>query len=281
MIDLATRIEPLSEKTFNLFRKLIYEKTNINMRESKYILVANRLRKRIVALGLGGYEEYYRYLTGGEGRDSELVHFIDAVSTNETYFFREMNHFSALKHTILPELFKYKKRIRIWSAGCSTGEEPYTLRIVVEEGKDLLWQGEAQIVATDISTEVIEKAQVGIYRERSIRFVPQDILHKYFAALGNGSFQVIEKLRNRVEFRVLNLLNEDPPEGSFDLIFCRNVMIYFNKETQRRLADEYFAEVLDPRGYLCIGHSESLTGTSTKFRYMKGLKAPVYQKTRE
>ncbi len=281
MIDFATRIEPLTEKTFNLFRQLIYEKTNINMRESKHILVSNRLRKRIVALGLGGYDEYYRYLTEGEGRNNELIHFIDAVSTNETYFFREMNHFSALKETILPELFKNKKRIRIWSAGCSTGEEPYTLRIVADEGKDLLWPGEAEIIATDISTEVIAKAQAGIYRERSIRFIPEDIFDRYFTALGNGSFQVRDKLRNRIEFRVHNLIKEDPPESSFDLVFCRNVMIYFDKATQRRLVDEHFAEVLDPRGYLCIGHSESLTGTSNRFSYIRGLKAPIFQKTRE
>lgn len=281
MIDFATRIEPLTEKTFNLFRQLIYKKTNINMRESKHILVSNRLRKRIVALGLGGYDEYYRYLTEGEGRNNELIHFVDAVSTNETYFFREMNHFSALKETILPELFKYKKRIRIWSAGCSTGEEPYTLRIVADEGKNLLWHGEAEIVATDINTEVIAKAQAGIYRERSIRFIPEDILDRYFTALGNGSFQVIDKLRNRIEFRVHNLLKDDPPERSFDLIFCRNVMIYFDKATQRRLADEHFAEVLVPHGYLCIGHSESLTYTSNRFSYIRGLKAPIYQKTRE
>jgi chemotaxis protein methyltransferase CheR len=274
-------IKPLSKQTFNRFRKLIYEKTNINMRESKHILVSNRLRKRIVALGLAGYDEYYRYLTEGDGHVQEMIHFIDAVSTNETYFFREMNHFTALKEAILPGLFRSKKRIRIWSAGCSTGEEPYTLRILLDEGKDILWQGEAQIIATDISKEVIEKAREGIYRHRSVRFVPEQILKLYFTRSRNDFLQVTEELRNGVDFRVHNLLKDEPPAKSFDLIFCRNVMIYFDKPTQRRLVDEYFAEVLDPNGYLCIGHSESLTGTSLRLRYLREHKAPVYQKIRE
>ena len=181
-------VEPLSKQTFNRFRKLIYEKTNINMRESKHILVSNRLRKRILALGLTGYDEYYRYLTEGDGQMQEMICFIDAVSTNETYFFREMNHFTALKEAILPELFRNKKRIRIWSAGCSTGEEPYTLRILLDEGKDIFWQGEAKIIATDISKEVIEKAREGVYRQRSVRFVPEHTLKRFFTPLGNGCF---------------------------------------------------------------------------------------------
>lgn len=273
MID--TRLPPLSSETFERFRSLIYELTNINMRESKHILIANRLRKRVVALHLSGYDEYYRYLTEDGGRRAEIGHFVDAVSTNETYFFREMNHFVALKENFLPELLRRKRRIRLWSAGCSTGEEPYTLRIVIEEARG---EGcEAQILATDISGEVIARAREGLYRERSIRFVPPEILRRWFEPRADGSYQVKGQLREGVEFRVHNLLKEEPPGASFDLIFCRNVMIYFDKATQRRLVDEYFAKVLDPSGYLCIGHSESLTGTSERFRYLRGLKAPTYQ----
>lgn len=275
MID--TRIVPLSEQTFNLFRDLIYETTNINMRDSKHILVANRLRKRIVALGLCGYDEYYHYLTRGEGREKELPHFIDAVSTNETYFFREMNHFVALREMILPELFGFKNYVRIWCAGCSSGEEPYTLRIVVDEYRNRIGRGEAEIIATDISTEMIEKARNGVYGERAIRFVPEETAKRFFVPLDSGRHQVTQELKTAVDFRVHNLIKEDPPENRFDIIFCRNVMIYFDKATQRRLVDEYFAEVLDPRGYLCIGHSESLTGTSQRFRYLRGIKAPIYK----
>jgi chemotaxis protein methyltransferase CheR len=273
----ATGIEPLSIETFERFRKLIYEKTSINMREGKHILVSNRLRKRIVALGLKGYDEYFLYLTEGRDGAAELANFIDAVSTNETYFYRETNHLVALKETILPKLFAAKKRLCIWSAGCSTGEEPYTLRIVVDEGRGVLWEGEADIVATDISSEVIRRAQEGVYGARSLRMVPPTVLARWFTRLEDGSYRVTEELRKRVEFRVHNLFKDPPPARSIDVIFCRNVMIYFDKATQRRLTDEYFAKVLDPRGYLCIGHSESLSGTSTRFRFQRGLKAPVYQ----
>jgi chemotaxis protein methyltransferase CheR len=271
------QLQPLSEATFNAFRKLIYEKTNINMRESKHILVANRLRRRVLAMNLGGYEEYYRYLTEGPDREEELANFIDAVSTNETYFYRESNHLDALRETILPRLFASRKRLRIWSAGCSTGEEPYTLRILLEEGRGRLWDGEAEIVATDISHEVIHKAQQGVYGQRSLRLVPPEILQRYFTPAGEGSYQLRQALRRTVEFRVHNLLQDPPPLRSADIIFCRNVMIYFDKATQRRLADECFAPVLDSKGYLCIGHSESLSGCSERFHYQRGLKAPVYQ----
>ena len=281
MIELAAGIEPLSGPTFERFRKLIYERTNINMRGSKHILVSNRLRKRILALRLNSYDEYYRYLTDGKDREQEIALFIDAVSTNETYFFRETNHYSILETTIFPDLFSRKKRIRIWSAGCSTGEEAYTLKIIFEQGKGRFYDGEVEIIATDISREVIEKAKLGWYRERSLRFVPPAALERYFVPADDGAYRVSNKIREGIEFLVHNLLKEQPPVRRVDVIFCRNVMIYFNKPTQKRLVDEHFADVLDPKGYLCIGHSESLTGTSEKFRYLRGLKAPVYQKIEE
>jgi chemotaxis protein methyltransferase CheR len=276
-----TGIEPLSTETFNRFRTLIYDKTNINMREGKHILVANRLRKRILALGLKGYDEYFLFLTEQEEGAAELVNFIDAVSTNETYFFREENHLAALRETILPQLFARKKRLLIWSGGCSTGEEPYTLRILIEEGQGTMWDGEVEIIATDISHEVIRRAQEGVYGPRSLRLVPPAVLKRFFTALPSGSYRVADRLRSKVEFRVHNLIKDPPPARNVDVIFCRNVMIYFDKATQRRLTDDYFAEVLDPRGFLCIGHSESLSGTSTRFRFLRGLKAPVYQLVRE
>lgn len=274
-------IEPLSTETFQRFRKLIYEQTSIDMREGKHILVSNRLRKRVLALGLSGYDEYFRYLTEGREGAAELAHFIDAVSTNETYFYREPNHLVALRETILPQLVAGKKRLCIWSAGCSTGEEPYTLAIVIEEDRQSLGGGRVDIIATDISSEVIGKAREAIYGHRSLRLVPPAVRDRWFTPLPDGSFRVVERLRGQVEFRVHNLLKEPPPARCIDVIFCRNVMIYFDKATQRRLTDDCFANALDPRGYLCIGHAESLSGTSLRFRYVRGLKAPVYQLARE
>lgn len=277
MNELTYPIEPLSAETFAKLRAFIYETTNINMREGKQILVSNRLRKRVVALNLASYEEYYRYLTHASTGSSELRHFIDAVSTNETYFYRETNHLEVLREVVFPELFARKRRAVIWSAGCSTGEEPYTLRILFEEGLGTLWNGDLEIVASDISAEVVEKAKEGVYRDRSIRFVPPQVLSKYFEGEGDGSFRVKRALRSTIEFRVNNLLKDPAPVDRADVIFCRNVMIYFDKRTQQRLADEYFAPVMDPNGYLCIGHSESLSGTSRLFHFVRGMKAPVYR----
>lgn len=279
MTDLRLRpeLEPLSQETFDRFRALIYTHTHIHMRESKHILVSNRLRKRVLALGLSSYEEYYRYLTEGKERQVELPNFIDAVSTNETYFYRETGHFNALTERILPELFRRRRTLRIWSAGCSSGEEPYTLAIILEEGRGRLWEGQAEILATDISREMITAAREGSYRERSLRFVPAGLHERYFQPAGVGTWRVAPALKQRISFGVHNLLEGAPEPGPFDLIFCRNVMIYFDKPTQRQLVDEVFASVLDPSGYLCIGHSESLTGTSERFHYLRGFKAPVYQ----
>jgi chemotaxis protein methyltransferase CheR len=265
---IETRIEPLSVETFNKFRALIYEKTHINMREGKHILVSNRLRRRILALGLTGYDEYFRLLTEEEAGAAELANFIDSVSTNETYFYREENHLAALRETILPQLFACKKRLHIWSGGCSTGEEPYTLRIVIEEGQGSQWDGEAEIIATDISHEVIRRAEEGVYGPRSVRLVPPAVLKRFFTPLPSGCYRVADRLREKVEFRVHNLLKDPPPARNIDLIFCRNVMIYFDKPTQTRLI-ERFAALLHPHALFFAGHAESLLDNGRHFR-LKG-----------
>ena len=269
----------ISDATFNDFRALIREKTGIHMRDGKQILVSNRLRRRLAALHLSSFEEYYRLLVSGAAGDEELHNFIDAVSTNETYFFREMNHFTVLRKIVLPEILQRSSRIRIWSAGCSTGEEVYTLRIVVDEtlseaGRD---GAEVSIVGTDISTAAIAKAQKGLYNDRALRLVPSATLERFFFPSGDAVRQIRDEVRSRVDFRVHNLFKDPPPGRPFDIIFCRNVMIYFNKETQAVLVDGVFAGALDPQGYLFIGHSESLSGFSRTFRYAAMLKAPVYR----
>jgi chemotaxis protein methyltransferase CheR len=274
----------LSDQTFNDFRALIFEKTGIRMRDGKQILISNRLRRRLVALHLSSYEEYYCLLTSGRAGPEELHNFIDAVSTNETYFYREGNHFIALGKIILPEILKCKSCLSIWSAGCSTGEEAYTLRIVVDEALNAIGGHSlptATIVGTDISTAVIARAREGVYNERALRFVPQAALPRYFTDAQDGWRQVREQIRARVDFRVHNLFKDPPPGGPFDIIFCRNVMIYFDKPTQSKLVDEIFANALDPDGYLFVGHSESLSGFSCNFRYFPALKAPIYRKKKE
>ena len=271
----------LAQETFDKFRALIYEKTGIHMREGKQILIANRLRKRLVQLKLASYEEYYSLLTAGRCPDSEMAQFIDAVSTNETYFFREGNHFTALTSTILPELFRAQPRVRIWSAGCSTGEEVYTLRIVADQAARAAGVREPEIVGTDISTTVISRARDGIYKDRALRLVPPDLLKKYFVPAENGAFQVSAEARARVEFRVHNLFTDPPPWEGVNIIFCRNVMIYFDKPTQTKLVDGIFARAIHPDGYLFIGHSESLSGFTRCFTYASTLKAPIYRRKKD
>jgi len=271
----------ISEAAFNNFRALIREKTGIHMRDGKQILISNRLRRRLAALQLSSFEDYYRLLVSGEAGEEELHNFIDAVSTNETYFFREMNHFTVLRKVVLPEILQRRARIRIWSAGCSTGEEVYTLRIVVDDiladtGRS---DAEVSIVGTDISTAAIAKARNAVYTDRALRLVPPATLDRFFLPAGGGARQVREEVRSRVDLRVHNLFKDAPPGHSFDIIFCRNVMIYFNKETQAVLVDGICSVALEPQGYLFICHSESVSGFSRTFRYAAVLKAPVYRMT--
>jgi chemotaxis protein methyltransferase CheR len=268
----------LAQETFDKFRALIREKTGIHMRDGKQILIANRLRRRLVHLKLPSYEEYYSLLTTGRCPDAEMAQFIVAVSTNETYFFREGNHFSALANAVLPELFRRNGRVRIWSAVCSTGEEVYTLRMVADQAARAAGAREPEIVGTDISTTVIARAREGIYKDRALRLVPPALLKTCFVPADDGAFQVSADVRARVEFRVHNLFTDPPPGEGVHIIFCRNVMIYFDKPTQAKLVDGIFARAIHPDGYLFIGHSESLSGFTKCFTYASWLKAPIYRK---
>jgi chemotaxis protein methyltransferase CheR len=271
----------LTEETFNKFRALIYEKTGIHMRDGKQILIANRLRKRMTQLKLATFEEYYSLITSAKA-GVEMSTFIDSVSTNETYFMREGNHFTALSQTVLPELFKAFPKVRIWSAGCSTGEEVYTLRIIADQAAQLAGGNRSvDIIGTDISTTVVARARDGIYRDRALRLVPPELLQKYFFPMGGGAYQVVDGARKRVEFKVHNLFTDPPPWDKVNIIFCRNVMIYFDKPTQARLVDEIFARAIHPDGYLFIGHSESISGFTKQFAYCSALKAPIYRKKKE
>ena len=273
----ALSLPTLTQSTFDKFRALIYEKTGIHMRDGKQILVSNRLRKRVTLLHLASYEEYYELLTSGKQAEPEMPHFIDAVSTNETYFFREEKHFSALSRVILPDLLKTEKHVRIWSAGCSTGEEVYTLRIVADEAAQAAGDADIQIVGTDISTTVIACAREGIYHERALRLVPAALRARCFVPTHDGAYQVRPELRARVDFKVHNLFVDPAPAERINIIFCRNVMIYFDKKTQAALVDGIFARAIHPEGFLFIGHSESISGFSKRFRYAAILKAPIYR----
>jgi chemotaxis protein methyltransferase CheR len=273
-----TRPPDLTDETFARFCALIYKETGIFMRESKKVLVANRIRRRLAALHVASYEDYYTLLTGGgTAAEGERVRFIDAVSTNETFFFRGESHFEALRSVVLPELFARSQRLRLWSAGCSTGEEPYSLYMAAMDAAEGRWNGRIEITATDISTTVIARAREGLYEGRTLSLVPPATLARYFQREPGGQWRVAARVRNAVSFSVHNLLVDPAPGSGFDIIFCRNVMIYFDRETQLRLVDGQFAPAMARDGYLFIGHAESLIGKSRLFRYAHIQRSPIYR----
>ena len=256
-----------TDADFEFIRRLVSEKTGIVLNDAKRNLVYSRLSRRLRQLGLGHFADYCDLLKGGD--DGELVNFINAITTNLTSFFRENHHFEYLRDTLLPELMQTKgeRRLRGWSAGCSTGEEPYSLAMVLRETlPDTGW--DARILATDLDSEVVAKARRGVYTQERVNGISPERLKRWFlrGKGGNeGMVQVRASLRELLSFRQLNLMHEWPIKGPLDFIFCRNVVIYFDKPTQKVLFDRY-AELLPVGGHLFIGHSESLFKVSDRFK---------------
>lgn len=273
-------IKRLTEEEFSKFSKLIYDESGIYLKDTKITLLSNRLRKRLVALNIPEFSDYYKYINSLPQREKviEYEKMLDVVSTNETYFFRNERHFDAMVQECLPEIAKIKKekKLRIWSAACSTGEEPYTIAICVKENMHLFPGWDIEILATDIAQSVLEYAHVGEYSGRRIEKVPPEILKKYFTEKKDepGVFLIREDVKKLVRFYYHNFFKSQFP-GDIDIIFCRNVMIYFDKKHQVDLVAKFYQSILD-HGYLFIGHSETLHSISEDFSYRKILEAPVY-----
>ena len=264
----------LSEHEFRQISQLIYNICGIDLHDGKKELVKARLGKRLRGKNFRSFSEYYRYVTSTEGTD-ELTVMIDAISTNLTQFFREDKHFTRLQNILSSFLTKSSRnggppKLRIWSAGCSTGEEPYTIAMVLRE---LIAPGsvDVKIMATDISTDVLKTATTGIYNENKVKNVPPDLLRKYFLKGHRdwkGFYRAKDDLKNMIEFRRMNLKDPITLRDSFDVIFCRNVMIYFDKQMQSSLVGKFY-ECIREGGYFFIGHSESLTGITHHFKYIE------------
>jgi len=273
-------IKRLTEDEFAKFAKLIYDESGIFMKDTKITLLSNRLRKRLTALSLTEFSEYYEYLQklSGESKRKEYEELLDVVSTNETYFFRNERHFEALMDVCLPELAKVKndKKLRIWSAACSTGEEPYTIAICVLEQIRYFQGWDIEIIATDIAPSVLEFAKDGFYSGRRIEKVSPEHLKKYFTVEDKerGVYRVNDELKKMVDFHYLNFFKNPFPKN-IDIIFCRNVMIYFDKLHQKNLVADFYQSIRDT-GYLFIGHSETLHTISDDFIYKKILESPIY-----
>ncbi|HMB30908.1 MAG TPA: protein-glutamate O-methyltransferase, partial [Desulfohalobiaceae bacterium] len=267
-------------KEFQRFSSFIQEEFGIKMPPGKKTMLESRLGKRLRALGMNSYKDYENYLFNIKGMEIEIPHLIDAVTTNKTDFFREANHFDILYNQLLPKWFgqhKGKRDFSVWSAGCSSGEEPYTLAIVLNEFAENNPDFKYNILGTDISNEILEKAQRAVYPEDRIEPVPANLKRKYFLRSKDRKkklVRVVPELRKKVAFRLLNFMDDFDFREKMDAIFCRNVIIYFEKPIQERLFQK-FCEHLHPNGYLFIGHSETLAGMNLS---LKQLSPTTYQK---
>ncbi len=262
----------LSDKEFHQFQKMIYDIAGISMSAAKKPLVGGRLAKRVKHYELASYDDYFKLLMkSGEGGELQVA--IDLLTTNETYFFREPKHFEFLRDKVLPHR-RPGKSFRLWSAASSSGEEPYSIAMVLV---DVLGESPWEIVGSDISSRILERARGGLYAMERAEDIPRQYLSRYClkgTGSQDGKFLVARELRNRVQFHQVNL-NEDLPEmGEFDVIFLRNVMIYFDVETKRQVVNR-LARHLVPGGYLMIGHSESLNGVTEA---LKVVAPSIYRK---
>ena len=260
----------LSDADFGFIRDFVYQHCGIALSEQKRQLVQGRLVRRLRALGLKDFAGYCQLLQNDP--DSELGELASAISTNVTAFFREMHHYDLLVDELLPQWLEHKRRqgdrLRIWSAGCSTGEEPYALAMVLAEAMERTGSKvDARILATDLSPQALETARRGVYALDRLGGVSEERRRRWFLR-GEGDYDglasVHPRLRELVSILPLNLLHDWPMQGPFDAIFCRNVVIYFDKPTKEKLFKRY-AQLLPVGGYLFLGHSESMHGLSNEF----------------
>uniref|UniRef100_A0A7V4WM82 protein-glutamate O-methyltransferase n=1 Tax=Candidatus Caldatribacterium saccharofermentans TaxID=1454753 RepID=A0A7V4WM82_9BACT len=266
-------------REFCEIRNHIYARTGVHIGDQKVYLLRRRVEERLKALGLSSAEEYIAYLKYRDGSGKEFDELVSSVTVNETYFFREFPQLQTFAEHCLPEVVERKNtgRIHILSAGCSTGEEPYTLSIICQEMLDP--PHNFSITAVDIDYRALEKAKQGIYDERSVRDVPQVYLEKYFTRTSKG-FVVRDEVRRFVTFRKANLNDREALLAlgrDFDFVFCRNVLIYFSDDSRRRVVETFYA-MMNPGGYIFLGHSESLSRITSAFELKRMGGNLVYRK---
>ena len=270
--DRARGTAELSQAEFERLRTLIKEQAGIKLGTGKETLLKARLSKRLRSLGLDSFSDYIAVLDDDRS-GAELTELLDAIATNVTSFFRQPTHFTYLRNVVMPGLVERdggrRRRLRIWSAACSTGEEPYSIGIQLREGLPNLDSWDAKILATDLSTKALDRVCAGVYEPSKLVGFPDQYARRYLTKAGasypQGSMQFAAPVRDLVTFARLNLMGAWTMRGPFDAIFCRNVMIYFDKPTQARLVGR-FLELLAPGGTLFIGHSESLSGIQDGYR---------------
>jgi len=265
----------MTSDDFGRLSEFIYNELGIKMPDVKRIMLQSRLQKRLLELKMSTFKEYIDYVFSPEGKIGEMIIMIDLVTTNKTDFFREPAHFEFLRRTALPHIYgqiREHGKLKVWSAGCSTGEEPYTLAITLQEYLGNRTGHDYEIFATDLSTRVLERAVMAVYSEERAVDIPYEIKRKYFLKSKDPksrTIRVVPELRNKVSFRRLNFMDSQyPVDKDFDIIFCRNVLIYFDRETQQEVINK-LASRLKPDGYFFLGHSESITNMDVPLRQVQ------------
>jgi chemotaxis protein methyltransferase CheR len=272
----------LSAKEFGRLSRFIYDTCGIKMPEVKKTMLEARLAKRLRTLGMHSFGDYCDYLFSSAGQENELVQMLDMVTTNKTDFFREPDHFDYLTQTVLPDWLRRHDGgcLSIWSAGCSSGEEPYTLAMVLSEFAQKNPGFDFDILATDISTRVLEKAQLAIYPEAQAEPIPMPLKKKYLLRSkdrNSGMVRIVPELRRKVRFRRLNFMDEEfGMREHLDIIFCRNVIIYFDRPTQEKLLQRFHSN-MKPGSFIFMGHSETLSGLNVQ---LASVYPTVYRKPR-
>ena len=271
----------ITDTEFERFRDFFYRKTGIRFEDSKRYFVDKRLLERIRITDHDSFRSYFTYMRF-QASGEEVQELINIMTVNETYFFREEYQFECMVEDVLDEIIKQKEpgsEIRIWSIPSSTGEEPYSIALYLLERWPEIENVDVEIISSDIDSKVLERCRKGIYNERSIQHLPKELLRRYFKRLTNGHFQINQELRDSINFTQVNLSEPSQTRKyrNFDLIFCRNLLIYFD-DASRRQAAEVFYDALNPGGFIFLGHSESMSRISSLFKVYKFPKAMVYQK---
>ncbi len=279
---LDEQIIPLPDDIFRLLRDLIHGYCGIYFDDGSKFLLERRLSRRLEQHRLKNFEEYYHFLKYDRKREEELVVLVDNLTTNETYFFRESPQLRAFSDEILPELRRTladRKVLRIWSAGCSTGEEPYTIAILLLESGDWWRDWQIEILGSDINQRVLHTARKGVYKKSAHRMTSPEMLAKYFVQDEKNDYRIIDRVKELVSFSSVNLL--DPHKtcliSNMDVIFCRNVIIYFDREAKKKVIESFYQKLREG-GYLLLGHSESLINISNAFILRTLKNDMVYQK---
>ncbi|KRB52395.1 MAG: protein-glutamate O-methyltransferase [Pseudomonadota bacterium] len=261
-----------TEEDFKKIAQILHSHAGIALAEGKAALVYSRLAKRLRSLGLRSFRDYCALIEDKQGVDERQT-MMAALTTNVTRYFREPHHFDHLRDVVMPKLVDRARRggrIRLWSAACSNGQEPYSMAITVLQALPEAANLDVKILATDIDPNMVAEGRAGVYREDAVTPVPLDLRRKWFRKAGDGAWEVADELRTLVSFRELNLIGDWPMKGKFDAIFCRNVVIYFDEPTQERIWSR-FAPTLEPGGTLYIGHSERVTGPGASLFETTGL----------